>query len=108
MRQYLLLPLFLFLFIPFHTFGTTLSTDIVGENTVMSSPTYHQVLLCSPSDSVRITLPGLTLHADSGSVIDAFTLSAERLSSTDAVAPMPSGMVNVTTGRAVYRLLLQG
>ena len=85
-----------------------MATNSESNPVALPTPYCKQVLLCSPSDSVRITLLGLTLHADSGSVIDAFTLSAERLPSTEAVAPMPSGMMNVTTGRAVYRLLPHG
>ena len=86
------------------------STEIgsVDINSSLPVSGYIEILDCKTDSSVHLDIPGLTLHADSGSVIDAFTLSAERLPSTDAVAPMPSGMENVTTGRAIYRLLPHG
>ena len=81
------------------------STGIGSVDINSSFPVYGyvEILDCKTDSSVHLYIPGLTLYADSGSVIDAFTLSAERLPSTDAVAPIPSGMANVTTGRAIYR-----
>ena len=100
----------LFLGITTYPLRAQSSTGIGSVDINSSFPVYGyvEIMDCKTDSSVLLELPGLTLHADSGSVIDAFTLSAERLPSTDAVAPMPSGMENVTTGRAIYRLLLQG
>ncbi len=93
-----------------HCTAAQSSTEIgsVDINSSLPVSGYIEILDCKTDSSVLMELPGLTLYADSGSIIDAFTLSAERLPSTEAVAPMPSGMMNVTTGRAIYRLFLMG
>lgn len=103
--------LFLAVIISFCMFDAVCATptpNFIEDQSSLAYPTYRVEQFCSPQDTMRVELPGLTLHADSGSVIESFTLSAERLPSTEAVAPMPSGMVNVTNGRAIYRLLPHG
>lgn len=85
--------------------NTTQRTRNDAPNTTLSQYTLSET--CTQSQPVDLSLSGLCLVADSGSLMHDVTFSVSTLTRSEA-QPLASNMLSVTAGSHAYRLLPHG